>query len=581
MEGVIFDLDGTLLDTEGATCEWIAKILGQHGLSWTLDLHKQVAGTMHFFPGKCLDLLGVGAERREQLLKLLPPRLTSPEYNSFMIERAQIKDGAQALIRHLQSRRLPLGLCTSRQGEGVLAIEAGRPDVAALLAPLTARILGSVDPRSGVKLPSKPEPHVYTACAELLGVCPAKCVVFEDAPSGIKAAKAAGTFTVAVPESWMLDNFPGEEVFDMADMRLKTLSDFNPDGLFGKALPLLVACGNPTVDITCEVSNEELQKLQLTPGSEAAGFDDAAKARIVDFATGKHDTELTAGGSALNTVRAAAVSSGLSLRTAFIGATGQDANAEILRTSMKRAGVLPLLQVEPLLATGMCASLVEPGSRDRALAAVRGAAGALKPEWLAQNDVAAILNEAALVYVESFLLTTQPRISFVERACSHCHKQGIPFAINLSSAGILPKVKQPLLQILCKCRFVFGNTGELRVLASMQGWQCETAFDKEAAAQHLASLLDTNGIAVVTAGAESTTIAHQGGSVKSCDVEHVPACEVVDTNGAGDAFVGGFLAKFLTRDASMEECAASGHRVAAAVLRRRGCDLGDIMPSCS
>ena len=51
--------------------------------------------------------------------------------------------------------------------------------------------------------------QVYQVCAEILGLKASECVVFEDAPSGICSAKAAGCFTIAVPESWMVGDGSG------------------------------------------------------------------------------------------------------------------------------------------------------------------------------------------------------------------------------------------------------------------------------------------------------------------------------------------------------------------------------------
>jgi sugar-phosphatase len=75
----------------------------------------------------------------------------------------------------------------------------------------------------GVKRPSvfitaedvekgKPDPEGYKKAADLLGVAYADCVVFEDAPAGIKAARAAGMRSIAFPTTHSLEELNGSDI---------------------------------------------------------------------------------------------------------------------------------------------------------------------------------------------------------------------------------------------------------------------------------------------------------------------------------------------------------------------------------
>jgi beta-phosphoglucomutase-like phosphatase (HAD superfamily) len=66
----------------------------------------------------------------------------------------------------------------------------------------------------------KPDPALYRAACEHLGVPPARAVAIEDSPNGILAAKRAGLFCVAVPNA-----LTGRLVLDAADLRLASLSE--------------------------------------------------------------------------------------------------------------------------------------------------------------------------------------------------------------------------------------------------------------------------------------------------------------------------------------------------------------------
>ena len=69
---------------------------------------------------------------------------------------------------------------------------------------------------------AKPAPDIFLVAARRLGVDPADCLVFEDSPFGVTAAKAAGMYAVAVPDSHM----PREQ-YEHADLVIDSLADFS------------------------------------------------------------------------------------------------------------------------------------------------------------------------------------------------------------------------------------------------------------------------------------------------------------------------------------------------------------------
>lgn len=73
---------------------------------------------------------------------------------------------------------------------------------------------------------------------------------------------------------------------------------------------------------------------------------------------------------------------------------------------------------------------------------------------------------------------------------------------------------------------------------------------------------------IITQGAKSTVVAYKG-EVREFAVPPVPSEEIVDLNGAGDSFVGGFLAKYV-QDKSLEEAVAAGHYCAGVTIRTSG-----------
>jgi len=70
---------------------------------------------------------------------------------------------------------------------------------------------------------AKPHPEIYLTAAARMGVEPASCLVFEDAPLGVQAAKAAGMAVIAVPDAAM-----NHQAFPQADTILNHLGEFDP-----------------------------------------------------------------------------------------------------------------------------------------------------------------------------------------------------------------------------------------------------------------------------------------------------------------------------------------------------------------
>ena len=226
-------------------------------------------------------------------------------------------------------------------------------------------------------------------------------MVFEDAPPGIYSAKAAGCFTIAIPETWMLGDSAAEEAFAHADLRLKSLENLLQraewNEIFGSLPPLLVGFGNPTVDVISVLDDLEahLHDFGLEPGTEATGLQDTEKLALVELARSRfaRDPKVVPGGAAMNTLRVARFVEETHLRCAFIGAIGTDVEGRIIQEALMDAGVVPLLKQVEGHKTGVCGVLVDKKTRDRTLAMVRGAAAWLDPDWIERSDVSCLVNE--------------------------------------------------------------------------------------------------------------------------------------------------------------------------------------------
>jgi sugar-phosphatase len=178
----IFDLDGTIVDTEPGAQAALRQVFDGYGVPHDDGLLRRFVGRRgpevfaelaHLFPGQ--DPWQLAAEVGAHYRALdLPPAAPFP--------------GAEQLVREIHQRGVPVGLVTS--GRRVYALP--RLEHLGLLE-LFAVIVTADDVTAG-----KPDPQGYLRARDELGVAAPFCVVFEDAPAGIAAAKAAGLYCVAV-----------------------------------------------------------------------------------------------------------------------------------------------------------------------------------------------------------------------------------------------------------------------------------------------------------------------------------------------------------------------------------------------
>ena len=77
-------------------------------------------------------------------------------------------------------------------------------------------------------------------------------------------------------------------------------------------------------------------------------------------------------------------------------------------------------------------------------------------------------------------------------------------------------------------------------------------------------------IVVITQGSDDVILVDEQGNVSEIPITKLPQDQIVDTNGAGDAFVGGFLAQ-LARKQPLAECVKCGIWAATEIIKRSGC----------
>jgi beta-phosphoglucomutase len=187
IHAAIFDLDGTLIDSYDAHYEAWRSISATHGVAVTIDDYYSHFGRRNEdLLRECWLRAGKGELTHGQIVALDHEKEAA--YRSIVAGRLPVMDGARELVASLRADGFRTAVGSSGPPANVaLAIEG-----LALENAFDAVVTGRDVKRS------KPDPECFLLAAERLAVPPSRCVVFEDAPAGIAAAKAAGMRCIAI-----------------------------------------------------------------------------------------------------------------------------------------------------------------------------------------------------------------------------------------------------------------------------------------------------------------------------------------------------------------------------------------------
>lgn len=204
-DAVIFDMDGLMLDSERAINACMAQAARELGHELPDSLWLQMIGGGE---GLCRRLVSerIGEAAADELLER-----SEVLYDAVADAGIDHRPGIVDLLQWLVARGIPRAVATSTRRP--LAM---RKLQAAGLLPYFDAVCTSSD----VPKP-KPAPDVYLLAARTLGVEPARCLVLEDSPTGVRAALAAGMTPIQVPD--MLE--PDEGVRALAHRIVASLGD--------------------------------------------------------------------------------------------------------------------------------------------------------------------------------------------------------------------------------------------------------------------------------------------------------------------------------------------------------------------
>lgn len=215
---VLWDMDGTLVDTEPYWIEAEHELVAAHGGVWTDEFaHQLVGNALEVSAQLILDQSGISLSVPEIIDALLQRVIARVE------QRVPWRPGARELLLELGSLGVPNVLVTMSWRTLAEMVVRNLPDGA-----FDALVTGDEVSHG------KPHPEPYLAATRLLGVEPGECIAIEDSPAGVRSAAAAGVPTIAIPHVVPVPTVPGA-------VRIDTLAGVGAADLTGIVSTVRVA----------------------------------------------------------------------------------------------------------------------------------------------------------------------------------------------------------------------------------------------------------------------------------------------------------------------------------------------------
>ncbi|CAJ2506350.1 Uu.00g004800.m01.CDS01 [Anthostomella pinea] len=328
----------------------------------------------------------------------------------------------------------------------------------------------------------------------------------------------------------------------------------------------LLCLENPLLDIQAVGTEELLNKYGLKAND--AILAEAKHLPLYEELLNNYDAKLIAGGAAQNTARGASYILPAN-SVVYLGGVGDDKYAAILQDAVKQAGLRVEYRVDPTEPTGRCGVVIT--GYNRSLCTDLAAANHYDLDHLKSPEIWKLVKGAEFYYVGGYHFTVCPPaiMALGEEAAANDKT----FVVNMSAPFIAEFFKDPLDASAKYWDVVICNETEAAAYAKSHDLPSGES-DIAAVARALADLPKANDkrrrLAVVTQGTLPTLVATQGQQdVKEYPVHAIAADQINDTNGAGDAFAGGFVAG-LVQGKPLDACVDMGQWLARLSIQELG-----------
>jgi len=208
--------------------------------------------------------------------------------------------------------------------------------------------------------------------------------------------------------------------------------------------------------------------------------------------------------------------------------------------------------------------------KDRSLIAHVSAAEHYSIDHFNSAPIQNMVNTSEMFYITGFfILSSLPTCLAIGQ---HCVQHNKVMMLNISAPFIVEHHWEKFNSVLQYADYVCGNEHEAQALGNKIGLN---TTDLREIATKISQLPKINNnkkrTVIITQGAKDTIVYHND-ELHSFSVQKIDKNLIVDTNGAGDSFIGGFLAGYMLGK-NLAKSIDAGHYCAGVVIQKTGCDL--------
>ncbi len=208
MDLIIFDFDGVILDTESAAFQNWTEIYRSYGVELPIAVWGQCIGTSHH----AFDVYDYLEKQVSRPLDRAELKKSFRKREQELLTGLKPRPGVLEYLEEARKLKIALAVASSSDQNWVMG-HLSRLGLAERFHSIrTADDVANV----------KPHPELYDLTLTFMGVSPDRALAFEDSPNGVKAARAAGVYCVAVPNP-VTSQLP----LDHADYRIESMADLS------------------------------------------------------------------------------------------------------------------------------------------------------------------------------------------------------------------------------------------------------------------------------------------------------------------------------------------------------------------
>lgn len=256
-------------------------------------------------------------------------------------------------------------------------------------------------------------------------------------------------------------------------------------------------------------------------------------------------------------------------RCMLLGCIGNDNYGQKITDALNKAGVKSLLEVRDDFQSSRCGVGIH--LKERCLLPQIRASTMLSMDYVQKNIES--ISEASILLIEGYFVIEKYEI--ILHLSKHFHSLNKQVAFTLSATFMVENFHDKMLEVANQSHIIFCNNEEAVLFSGKDSQD----FEEVSVLIHR-KLAPLDRTLVITCGKDPVVISKFDYKENKLDfilkstVYPIDNEEIVDTNGCGDSYVGGFLSQYI-QGKSLEKCARAGNWASSVIIKNVGCTYPD------